>query len=264
MNELQRQAYLQAMGVDSYMPRLQLPGALPSALCVIPVAPVAISEKPSGPLASPPHLPADSQGSAAAMQALLGESSSARQEPSAPVGRVVEAAGEAGQSPVERSGQVTPHFALSIIRGAQLLVIDDGLQGAINPSEYLQLLQNILFALGAGKQVLAIDAFVWPMVKNSQVDQSELAARQTLQAILAKQIQQLDARFVILMGDIAAHYSGAESMPAGEMIEVPDLSAPVICTQSASSLLSNPDLKACMWSQLQPLYRYLQRQHVDT
>ena len=37
LNELQRQAYLDAMGVDVYFPRLQLVGAKPSSQCEMPV-----------------------------------------------------------------------------------------------------------------------------------------------------------------------------------------------------------------------------------
>ena len=38
MNEAQRLAYLDAMGVEQLYPRLVLPGAKPSVLCELPVA----------------------------------------------------------------------------------------------------------------------------------------------------------------------------------------------------------------------------------
>lgn len=257
MNELQRQAYMQAMGVDCYMPRLQLPGAAVSQLCQLPV----VDEKPSSTAteletdnaASP--LPSDNNttgnGSAAAMQALLGEPQVAINTAKV---KAVDVEAEVSLASTPLAKQNIPHFSLSIVRGNNILLIDDGLQGHINPAEYLQLLQNMLFALGAGSQQLAIDAFVWPMVKNSHVDQSETAARQTLDAFLAKQVQQLQARFIILMGDTPASYIGEQRLPEGTLIEQPQLSVQVIRTLSASQMLLDPTVKAVVWAQLQPLY----------
>lgn len=49
MNELQRQRYLTAMGIDSFVPRLILPWAPPSVPCQLPQAPVAAAQVPAAP-----------------------------------------------------------------------------------------------------------------------------------------------------------------------------------------------------------------------
>src|SRR5690625_5940030 len=59
MNELQRQRYLSALGVESYAPRWRLPGAPEPVLCTrLPVA--AAEGEPE-----PANLPADAQPGAA-------------------------------------------------------------------------------------------------------------------------------------------------------------------------------------------------------
>ena len=257
MNELQRQAYLEAMGVDCYMPRLQLPAAPQALLCEMPVqeGPVIASvEVASVAAVSPAVAPTKTavNNGAAAMQALFDE------EPKEKTARVT-AALSSQQSTAKVPPQGNPHFSLSIIRGENILLIDEGLAGDINPADYLQLLHNLLFALGAGKQQLSIDAFVWPMRKNSQVDQSENAARETLAAFLAKQVQQLSTRYIILMGDTAVKYLLDTELATGEFSAHAQLDAQLIRTQSVSPLLSSPALKRDVWRDLQPLHRVLKK-----
>ncbi len=244
MNELQRQAYMEAMGVDCYVPRLHLPAAMPSVLCEIPElaeVPVANTEPSVAPIAK------GKNGSAAAMQALLGEDEPNKAQAQQSVEAVTE------QLVQTTSATSIPHFALSIVRGSNILIVDDGLPGHINPAEYLQLLHNIVFALGAGKQQLAIDSFVWPMVKNSQIDQSETAARQTLDAFLSKQVEQYKAHYIIVMGETAATYITSEALATATLHTHPQWQLPLICTNSASPMLDDPSLKRAVWNDLQPL-----------
>lgn len=250
MNEIQRRQYLQAMDIDSYMPRFLLPGAMPSPLCALPLpasldslsltnSPTAQSETSSS--------PQQRNHSDAAKQALgiveltTGSNSSQRANP------------ELKTTKPQVEKPTSPVFSLSIIRGDKLMIVDKGLPGNINPNEYLQLLQNILFAIGAGRQPLSIDGFVWPMVKNSAIDQSETAARQTLDAFLGKQIQQLNAQYVLLMGPDAAHYIAEENTPTGALIDLPRLGVTVFRTLSAIDMLEDNTLKREAWQQLQPL-----------
>ncbi|ARN72805.1 hypothetical protein [Oceanicoccus sagamiensis] len=249
MNELQRQAYMEAMGVDCYIPRLHLPAAMPSVLCDMPeLAEVPVANAEVTEVAVAP-LPKGKNGSAAAMQALLGDDEPKKSQPQQSVKAVTE---ELVQT---ASATPVPQFTLSIVRGSNILIIDDGLPGHINPNDYLQLLHNIVFALGAGKQQLAIDGFVWPMpgVKNSQFDQSETAARQTLDAFLAKQVDQLKAQYIIVMGEVAKAYITGEEVAKGALHTHPQWQLPLICTNSASPMLNDGSLKRAVWNDLQPL-----------
>jgi hypothetical protein len=161
-------------------------------------------------------------------------------------------------SPVAADQQV-PQFSLTVIRGQNLLIIDEGLAGHINPNEYLQLLQNMLFAVGAGKQSLSIGGFAWPMAKNSPLDQTELAARQTLQSFLGKLTEQLQARYWLLMGDTAARYVAEPDLAKGSLVAHASLSLQMIRTESAAQMLAEPTLKARVWQQLQVLSQLLRQ-----
>ncbi len=257
MNELQRQAYMEAMGVDCYIPRLQLPAAPVSKLCAMPVVALQAVSEPAiatkivtEPVATGTQSRAS--GSAAAMQALFNEGDA----PVVKKAAVIQADNNRGVKPSTHQEPV-PQFALSIVRGNNILLLDEGLPATVDPSEYLQLIQNMLFALGAGKQNLSIDAFIWPMIRNSQVDQSETAARQTLQAFLAKQIDQLGASYMLLMGDIVSQYLVDDALPVGDLIQHPQLPVMVIRSLSAHRMLTEPQLKRDVWQDLQALYESL-------
>ena len=251
MNELQRQAYMDAMGVDCYIPRLNLPGAPDSVLCEMPALVVAPENNTAVPSETVTPVAKGKNGSAAAMQALMED---AEPQPSRSQQSVKAVTEELVST---TSANPIPQFSLSIVRASNILIVDNGLPGHINPTDYLQLLHNILFAVGAGKQQLAIDSFIWPMVNNAQVDQSETAARQTLEAFLSRQVEQLQAKAVMVMGDTAINFISSEPLATGTLHTHPQWQVPVICTGSASPLLDDPSLKRAVWNDLQPLLQLL-------
>ena len=268
MNEVQRRQYLHAIGVDSYQPRLVLPGALPSTLCELPIEPsvlLSIENVDSGVIQSSNNNDNNSASNNAnnnsSQKTNFSDAAKLALDTIKPASIPIDAVVNATMRQVEKKSQekkVTPHFSLSIIRGENILIIDKGLPGNINPNDYLQLLKNMLFALGAGKQQVSIDAFVWPMVKSNTVDQGEVAARQTLEAFLAKQIEQLGAKYLLLMGDDAARYSCSEQLTKGQLVAQSNLGIKIIHTLSASDMLQNALLKRDVWQHLQPLYKALQ------
>ena len=250
MNELQRQAYLEAMGIDSYFPRVQLPGALASPVCDMSEA--AVSETPQQAAIaaanseeqhttippSPP--PVKSAEGPRAAQAVLGNvvDDIAKHRPPTPA--------KPKRSEAVESASDIPHFALTIAKSQSgILIIDDGIQPDQDYTEYLRLLQNILFAVGAGKQALQLDPFVWPMMKTAQFDQSAEAARQTLSVYINKLIEDLSVRYVLVMGEQAQSYITANDQVS------------CIHTLSGLRLLSEPALKRQVWQDLQPLKRAL-------
>jgi hypothetical protein len=243
------------MGVDAYTPRLQLPGALASQLCDIPVVKeqvyVARATEPVQPIQSV-KAPVATKGHAAAAHALFDDQLDKKVRKPAAVTSVAPARSQ-------QIAQDLPQFSLSIVRASNMLIIDGGLEGHVNPQDYLQLLHNLLFALGAGKQQLSIDAFVWPMNKNNQIDQGETAARQTLEAFLAKQAEQMSRRYFLVMGDVACRYVSRDPLPVGEFVKYGQLDVQLIRTQSASQMLTQPDIKREVWRDLNPLYRVLKQ-----
>ncbi len=282
MNELQRQAYIEAMGVDSYFPRFTLPGAAVSELCEIPseflqselaaVETAVITDDALNSVQADSISPVENSvataavkgsagnGSAAAMQALFADDNK-RKEYSADK----TLAATSSVEPVNTDGDIIPEFSLSIIRGANILLVDEGLNGNVDQVEYLTLLHNMLFALGAEVQQLSIERFNWPMVKSAQFDQTALAAKQTLQAFIAKQLSQLDSSYLLVMGESAKTYLAAEltsdneKLSHGRFMSCKVLESQLICTHSASAMLINPELKREIWKDLQPLHRVLKK-----
>lgn len=299
MNELQRHVYLDAMGIDSYYPKLLLPGAKASELCELPVATASpASEDSIGKLdpetsnRTTEHLspvgtiarPGKSK-SGEVLQALFEDSPSPKahreiQGVNGDVSQAIEGvvqnatrtaghalattAETAAPSPTESStisgsANVIPQFSLTIIRGANILLIDEGLSSTVNSVEYLQLITNMLFAVGAKVQQLTLDSFHWPMVRNKQIDQSEVAAKQTLEAFLRKQVSHLSLSYIVVLGETAKTMLCEQSSPNGKFMAHEELSVELICTHSASQMMNEASLKKSAWSDLQPLFRVLKK-----
>lgn len=245
MNERQRQTYLQAMGVDQYFPRVVLPGALPSSLCEVPALPVeaetiaqvgAITQAEVQ--TSKPQPAPNLQQIKASMQIVGGNVGNVAA--AQPVNKPVRS------EPVEAASDI-PHFALTIAKTESgILILDEGLSAEQDYTEYLRLLQNMLLAVGAGQQAIQLDPFVWPMVQNGQIDQSEMAAKQTLSAYLSKLIDDLSVRYLLVMGNTAEQYLA------------PVESVLLIKTVSALQMLATPTLKRQAWDDLQVLKKALQ------
>jgi len=263
MNELRRQSYLEALEIDYYHPRLLLPGADVSRLCELPrpqEPALAVAEVTTAAAEATVAEVADSlRGSKnnPAMNALLDELR--RSDGDSP--RVKSPAVVAPQSTAvaeTSSAEHRPRFSLSIIRGADVFIIDQGLDEAVDQQAYLALLHNILFAIGAAPAQLSIDQFHWPMIKNSQVDQGETAAKQALQSFVGKQIEQLGLAYIVLMGEGPRHYL-LEQAPTGQFIADSQLGGQCIVTASALQALQSGDLKQQIWQDLMPLSRVLRK-----
>jgi len=268
VNELRRQAYLGALEVDYYHPRLLLPAAAVSTLCELPqpVAPIAVpvaavvSAEATTTAATTIIETADSLRGTKnnpAMSALLDELR--RSEGEGARAKSPEVVPVAAAAVIENStAEQRPRFSLSIIRGADVFIVDQGLDESVDQPAYLALLHNILFALGAAPAQLSIDQFHWPMIKNSQVDQGETAAKQALQSFVGKQVEQLGLAYIVLMGEEPQRYLTA-SAPAGQFIADPQLGGQCIVTASALQALQAPALKQQIWQDLKPLNRVLRK-----
>ena len=266
INELQRQAYLSAIGVDCYMPRLLLPGAKPSIRCELPLPTSAANVRGGANVEVTEVQPVRSATSgAAAIQDLLNDTVVSRRAGLAPAGESLGDANPVGGDNAKAPKSV-PRFKLSIVRAGNLLLVDDGLTGDIDPQSYLRLIHNILQAAGANQAPLSIDAFIWPLqgVRGAHVDQSEIAARETLLAYLSKQQEHTGADYLLLLGDTACRYllttnpthSGESPVQLAPHDHLP---LRYLVTCSAAQSMLNPALKSRIWQDLQPLRRILVR-----
>jgi len=245
LNELQRLAYLDAMGVETYYPRLQLIGARPSTQCEMP-ARVAVQPRQA----------------AADVASLLAA------EPKSTGGRPlnvrelldIPANSKAGVSVeparIEASPENAPSYSLNVtlIHGS-LLLVDDCPAPQLHSGNYRKLLHNMVFALGLGKQAIENQPFHWPEAMKGHHDQGAEVAGEALQAYLARQVERGEVKYLLLMGADANRYAINTDLPVGVLSRNEVYRLPVLSTLSASRMLQEPALKRQLWQQLQPLYQ---------
>jgi len=281
MNEVQRMQYLDALGIDSFMPRRILPNAPSLRLCEpvtsgAPATPretvsaakgaLPIAASQAGTAASVVQPAAEPQASPAVAAVAAIEPVPAKVTPA--VLEQVAAVTEQVQAEPKTAKAVvpTPRFSLSLWQiGEQLLVIDSRQPQQALPTE--SLLNNILLALNFPAGPLPSAHVVrWPIMENRFETQGADEARGMLSALIAARLETQPAKHLLLMGEEACHYilpsdeladTQAESLSKlqGRLLTVPELAAglPVIVVPSLTAMLQEPELKAITWQAIQPL-----------
>lgn len=261
MNELQRQGFLQAMGVDILVPRFILPAAKASLRCVLPETAIAPLPEAS---VSPAHLlePSAEPISAPAQKSpALEKNTFADIISDQPVPGGV-------RSPVRVTSEKAPQFQLLFAccagissgpgsdLGTQNLVFVVRSHSGLLSRDQQRLLHEIAFsmsdALGASELQWQYESFRWPLQKGKQLEQGEDAARQTLQGYMHR----FDGRTVVVMGKLAAHY--LLSAPAAD---ASGTDGRLYFPHDLDELLSHPALKRPLWQQLQLLAKHLRKKH---
>jgi hypothetical protein len=248
MNELQRQAYLNAMSLESYFPRWIMPWAPPSQACVRDwsesAGKVALNDLDV--LQGASNLQADIVSRE--KQSPLAVAEVLQKLDLKPV-RQKQQPYIVSQQQAATSQRIVP-FALSIWRPfANWLVIDERQPQAALPVEIL--LHNILRSFGVVQSTLAEEVLRWPLVENKVVHQTIFHARQALTVWLEVELEQRPVDKLLLMG----HKSAELFLPEGVSFEdgiwnVCDLSLPnlqALVTPSLVDLLRNPQLKVGLW-----------------
>lgn len=244
MNELQRMQYLDALGVDTYMPRYTLPLGGDSRLCMpVPVVRrVAVSEGPA-----PVVDGAVESSSSAMVQALLEPAQAApandgvKDNPSLP-------------NPVadftEPSAVSAVSFSLSIWVVSECLIVDSRRQGSGLPTDAL--LANMVRAMGW--QVSgAAEVFRWPMEEMPTLVDAA-SAKDVLQSLFDVKVETAAVSRCLLMGEDALNYCSNADGFANHLGGAVDtlyegLQACVI--PSLESMLMDPKQKAIAWKALQ-------------
>ncbi len=271
MNELQRQQYLDAMGVDTYMPRWVLPHAPIPVACDVSFIPGELEAGQSqGAGKTGSQAKAASNDAAAPVSTLTtGVSAAASTKPESVLAALtepvtsVEAAVEQVQSAEKTSvktpvnAEPVPQFALSIWRvSEQLLVIDSRQAQLALPTE--PLLINILVALGYPRQPLPkAEVIRWPMVDNPFVGQTAADAREMLEAYLDGKLLTHPAKHILLMGEDACRYVLPEVNSVedqlGKAVALEHHKVDAIVVPSLSTMLLEPEQKRLTWKAIQPL-----------
>jgi len=243
MNELTRMAYLEAMGVDSYISRGQLPGAAttrrlvlaPRALAAADTAATIETATETG---TRQKQPAEKLRSAVQMPAV----DAARPRP-------ISSEPEPAVGTTSKPNPL-PRFSLTAIVAGGWLWLED-LQDMPLTREQVQLVQAMALALqhidssqsepGVVKE--DISRFDWPMHTNQQLDLGEEAARAALASFVRRKQEQQQCRGVLILGRACG--ARVEGLDPG--------CARVVTSYSSAEMLADPALKRQVWSEVKAL-----------
>ena len=220
MNELNRMRYLQAMGVDTYVSRGQLPGALPtSRLALVPAnadgvenviadrTPVRPAEKPQLDVVPEP-----------------------RQTAAPPV------------AAKPRAVEPTVRFSLAAVFSGGIAWVES-LGDKPLAREQVQLIRGMARAVHGKSDTPKVAQFDWPIHNNPQLDQGEAAARAGVSAFLLRHIDEQNCRGLVILGQETASLIDASGL--GNVSRV--------ATRSTLEMIDQPDSKRQVWLDLQPL-----------
>ena len=244
MNELTRMAYLEAMGVDSYISRAQLSGAAPTRRLVLAQRALAAA--------------ADTAATTeAATAAGAGQKQPAEKvRPAVQMPPVDAARPRPISSEPEPAVQTAPQtpplprFSLTAIVAGGWLWLED-LQDMPLTREQVQLVQAMALALqhidssqstpGVAKE--DISRFDWPMHTNQQLDLGEEAARAALASFVRRKQEQQQCRGVVNLGRACG--ARVEGLDPG--------CARVVTSYSSAEMLADAARKRQVWSELKAL-----------
>lgn len=227
MHELKRLAYLDAMGVDAFISRAQLPGAAPTRRLVLPVQVATSTVVEAAPVA-PAGLPDFDV-------------------PERPVKAPAPAAR------VRASAAGPEHFTLATVLAGQWLWLED-IGGNPLGKEQVWLIQCMARALAvAGSSATPgeglpqgaapdVALFQWPIHTNDQFDLGPESAQVSASSFVARRLEQSRCLGLVCLG------GGSESRLAAEQFNVP-----VVATRSTVEILADPSLKPIVWQQLAAL-----------
>ncbi len=249
MNELQRQAYLSALGIENYAPRWLLPSAPVSVACVMP-----IFDTPVAPVATSP----------VSLVSATIEARTQSNNPSPNLLTTIVDLGEPKKAPLainaaailqqleEKKAPVVQPFSLSVYRPQPgFLIIDSRNTKLALPTEVL--LSNLLRAqLKEVQFAVSEEVLRWPMIENRFVSRTEDDARNELQTWLAVENELRPIHSLWLMGENAVRYwleAGSDwSAICWTTHTIKNMSLQAFILPSLNQLLQNPSQKSRLWA----------------
>lgn len=268
--EQERHQWLEAIGIESWLPRHPLPGAAAPADWVQGFTYPAPESEPAhessaapesrAPAASAPVPHRSGQpstragGSGIDTQSLLGETA-ARPKPAVAAGQQAEPSAPVAE---RQAVEPAPHFKLAYLVRGDLLIID-----SLPPHhregfgrQHKRLLQGITTALGLSAQQELSDAAMlpWPMLASKTLDQGPGEARLAVEHKLKRTLEfQPDIQRILLLGDAAVQWVTGKPLEQGA--QPPLLERACAASVSLSELLRLPERKAELWQDVQSLRR---------
>ncbi len=256
MNEALRLDYLQAMGVDTYVPRFALDGAAPSPIFEFEdFTEDALSEDDS---AAAVAIDADAE------YQQMAEADERREqvpvsEPPRPGSRIASALQELGfetakpesLSAVATNGEgadaASPEFTVELVAtGIGLVMIVDTTTGSPSPAEK-RLMANIAVAVSRYHKLpkapqFSTSGFQWPVMKTPGITLGKNAAKEALQANIMAQAERQQAHCAILFGSTLQPYLDAATLQTAGI--------QLLYAAEPAAMLADGNLKAPLWQNL--------------
>lgn len=257
IDEQRRRAYLGAMQVTTWLPRVALPFAAPSrpellvvtASAEVPHPPQAQPAGRTAPAARPAHKKAPSAEPPAV------PSKKAPVLPLRPsADRKAPAAAVETAPPSAPSREPPPRFALQLLRAGNCLLLAELPTGEPFGSRdpAYRLLKDLLRAAGLPDSPRPLgEPIRWPLIRNNpEFDQGPAAARDYVRTVLQGQLEQEPATGIWLIGAPAMRFAGTEEAP-GPCVEVDLLGLGSAWTlPGLEQLMEAPALKAELWQSM--------------
>lgn len=261
IDEQRRRAYLGAMQVSSWVPRMALPLAAPSRPELLVVTAPA-NEPPGRPLPGVARgeaqaLPVDGsarRNPAAEQLAVL------RKAPVVPLRRAVEPPAPVLEAPaVAARREPPPRFTLQLLSAGACLLLTELPTGeplASRDPAY-RLLRDLLRAAGLADSPRVLgEPIRWPLIRNNpEFDQGPDAARDYVRTVLQRELEQQPAACIWLLGSPAVRFAGGEDgLAAGAEIDLHGLGSAWILP-GLEQLMDSPPLKAELWQSMRRVRR---------
>lgn len=243
INERARRQYLEAMGIQTYMPRVQLPAAPQAALVDLSFLPADLDAETVR--ASVPQAAITSEGPRGSGE-VLGElltTMGVAAKPTLPTPA-------AKPTPATRTqSAIAPNLNVSLWQVADLLILADR-----HPEQALpvnSLLANILIALNRPADTRKPEIIRWPLegLAVAHAGSPEDYFLPILQARRAADHTSTLLCFGERISQALCHQEDAKislTLPGGD-------SLPAVCLPSLDALLINPQLKASVWAAIKHL-----------
>ncbi|MEH3022283.1 MAG: energy transducer TonB [Pseudomonas oryzihabitans] len=254
--EARRRAYLQALGLDAWVPRTVLPFAAPSrpeALWVEEAAEAPVAARVIRPEPAAKVAPAAAVAEApAANRPRIEIPRPAALKPAATLAVEPEPERAPPREPA-------PRFALQLLQAGRCLLLlelptGDTL-GARDPA-YL-LLRDLLRAAGLPEtpRIISEEPIRWPLLNSGQLDQGPTAAAEFVQSYVSGHQERLGAGLGLwLIGGAAWRCSGGEDGD-DTVAERETALGPAWRVPGLETLMEEPARKAALWQAMRPMRR---------
>lgn len=251
-----RQHYLEAMGIESYVPRWPLPGAAPSPLLDLP-----LSDEPGDETEEVGGKSGPMRPDVVALASELRQSSASRPRLDVDLGteeskpRAVPTEAPA----VRRSLR----FTLNVWQISQHILVLDSRRDLALPVG--RLLHNMVLALGlTSEELVSAEPFRWPLSElGLSSKQGEEEARAALQAFVAARLPRQPLSHILLMGGPAVRFalppeqleetSVRALMGTSLPLNIDGASLEAIVLPSLANILQYPEFKATVWAAIKHL-----------